>query len=132
MDILKTVSGMMGGGQSGSNPMAAILGMLQQQPGGLSGLVSQFQKGGLGDAMSSWIGTGQNLPVSGEQLSGVLGGDTIAGLAKQLGTTAEGATSHLTEFLPQIIDKLTPAGALPEGDWMSQAGNMLGGLLGKK
>ncbi|MEO8096406.1 MAG: YidB family protein [Acidobacteriota bacterium] len=136
MDILKTVTGMMGGTASGQaagvpNPLEGLLQMLSQREGGLNGLVTQLRHSGLGDVVGSWIGTGQNLPVSAEQLGGIFSAEQMTNFAKMLGTNIGTAQAHMTELLPQVIDKLSPQGTLPEGDdWMSQAGSMLGGLLG--
>src|SRR5690349_454369 len=76
MDLFKMASGMLGGRQA-DGPVGAIIGMLAQHPGGLSGLVSQFQNGGLGDLVNSWVSTGQNLPVSPGQLSGMFNSDQL-------------------------------------------------------
>ena len=74
------------GGNQQSALMQALAGLLQQ-PGGLQGLIDRFQQAGLGSQMSSWVGTGSNLPVEGAQLQQALGGDWFAGLASQLGTS---------------------------------------------
>lgn len=122
-------SGMLGGRQA-DGPIGAIIGMLAQHPGGLSGLVSQLQQSGLGDIVNSWVSTGQNQPVSPGQLSGMFNSDQLGQLAQTLGTDQEGALGHLSQLLPQVVDKLSPQGTLPaDSDWMSQAGGLLGGLL---
>jgi uncharacterized protein YidB (DUF937 family) len=64
--------------------------------------------------VQSWIGTGQNLPISPEQLQQVLGGDTVAGLARQLGLSPQDASQGLAGLLPQLVDQLTPQGQLPQ------------------
>jgi len=130
MDILKTVTNMLDNGGRTDSPVGAIVHMISQREGGLSGLVAQFQQSGLGDVVNSWIGTGQNLPVSTQQLNGIFSNDQLAQFAKMLGTNIGTAQSHLTELLPQVIDKLSPQGVLPEDDnWMSRAGGLLTGLL---
>ena len=84
--------------------------------------------GGLGDVISSWIGTGSNLPISGSQLQNVLGNDTISRLASQSGLSTENVQSQLAHLLPQVVDKLTPNGQLPAGgDLLS---NLTAGLKG--
>jgi uncharacterized protein YidB (DUF937 family) len=82
--------------------------------------------------IGSWVSTGKNLPVSGEQLQNVLGKDTIGNLASKLGMDSRALTSQLSNLLPDVVDKLTPEGKVPEGDIMSQASDLLGGLFGKK
>ncbi|UUZ65577.1 YidB family protein [Polaromonas sp. P1-6] len=118
-----------------SNPqlLQAITGMLSNDgaQGGLGGLVAKFQQAGLGDVIGSWVGSGQNQAISGEQLSNVLGSDALAGLAGKLGVSPDDAAGQLSSILPGLIDQLTPQGQAPEGG-LGNAGDlmgMLGGLL---
>lgn len=132
-----------GGGLGGligalvQNPqiLQAIAGMLGNDggQGGLGGLMEKFQQAGLGEVMSSWVGTGANQPISGDQLSQVLGQDTLADLASKIGMDRDAAAGQLSQVLPGIIDRLTPQGQAPQGG-LGNAGDlmgMLGGLLGK-
>ena len=109
--------GGMGGGQGAL--LNIVMGMLansgQGGAGGIGDLIGRFQQGGLGNVVGSWIGTGQNLPVSPDQLQSVLGSDTIANIAQQLGLSHGDAASQLSHMLPQVIDKLTPNGEVPQG-----------------
>ena len=121
-----------------NNPqlMQAITGMLSNDggQGGLGGLMAKFQQAGLGDVVGSWVGSGQNQPVSGEQLTEVLGADTMAGLSEKLGVSQNEAAGQLSNILPGLIDKLTPNGSVPHGG-LGNAGDlmgMLGGLLQKR
>jgi len=82
--------------------------------GGLGGLIQAFQRNGLGEQMQSWIGTGQNLPVTSDQLQQVLGADTLSQISQQLGMSDGQASSGLAELLPQLIDRLTPQGQVPQ------------------
>jgi uncharacterized protein YidB (DUF937 family) len=123
MGLLDSVLGMVTGGQQGGGGNAALLnivvGMLannsQGGGGGLADIVGKFQQAGMGDVVSSWIGTGQNAPVSGDQLHNVLGADTIASIAQQLGLSHGDAAGQLAQILPQVVDKLTPQGQAPAG-----------------
>ena len=81
--------------------------------GGLAGLVDTFRQKGLADAVASWIGTGQNLPVSAEQLQQVLGNAQLQAMAQRLGVSLPDAAQALAHVLPQVIDRLTPNGHLP-------------------
>jgi uncharacterized protein YidB (DUF937 family) len=81
--------------------------------GGLGGLLDKLQKGGLGDAANSWIGTGQNKPASPGQLGSALGPDIIKTLAQRSGLSEEEITRQLSQVLPGVVDKLTPQGRLP-------------------
>jgi len=125
-------SGQGGGAGGGADLLSAVVSMLGQSGGqggglgGLAGLVAKMQQSGLGDVAASWVGTGQNQPISADQLGGVLGGDTVSNMASQLGLNQGDLLGQLTQVLPQLVDKLTPQGQIPQGD----LGGMLGGLLG--
>jgi uncharacterized protein YidB (DUF937 family) len=135
MGLFDSVVGALAGGQSGSGNqlLDVVMQLINSQPGGLAGLVQSFQQGGLGDIVNSWVSTGQNLPVSAEQLQSVLGGGKLQDLAAQLGMSPEQAAGGLADLLPQVVDNLTPNGQLPEGgDLLAQGLGMLqkGGLFG--
>ena len=121
-----------------NNPqlMQALTGLLSNDggQGGLKGLIAKFQQAGLGDVIGSWVGSGQNRAVSGEQLTNVLGTDAMAGLAEKLGMSQGDAAGQLSNILPGLIDKLTPQGQAPAGG-LGNAGDlmgMLGGLLQRR
>jgi uncharacterized protein YidB (DUF937 family) len=116
----------LGRGRS-QNPLTDIvLGLITNpQSGGLQGLIQTFKEKGLGDAMGSWISTGENQAVSGDQIQQVLGGNLIQQIAQQLGSSKSEVSGGLANLLPDIIDKLTPTGKLPEGDQLSQGLEML-------
>jgi uncharacterized protein YidB (DUF937 family) len=137
----------LGGGQAGgANPMLnAVIGMLANNAGGqagaqggaaggLGGLMQQFQQAGLGHVMDSWVGSGDNHPISADQLTQVLGSGQIGQIAQQLGLSHGDAAGQLSQILPQIINHVTPNGQAPAGG-LGSAGDimgMLGGLLGGK
>ena len=101
--------------------------------GGLSGLIQKFNQAGLGDVISSWIGKGQNLPISADQLSAVVGQGTLDKAASQSGLDASQLASQLAVLLPGLIDRLTPDGSAPQGG-LGNTGDllgMLGGMLQK-
>jgi uncharacterized protein YidB (DUF937 family) len=85
------------------------------QHGGLGGLLDKLKASGLGDAVSSWVGTGDNQPVPANQLESAVGANTISQITAKLGITKEQASSLLARYLPMVIDRLTPHGKLEEG-----------------
>jgi uncharacterized protein YidB (DUF937 family) len=85
------------------------------QHGGLSGLVDKLKATGLGDVVSSWVGTGDNQPAPENQLESAVGADAIGQIAAKLGVTKEHASSLLAKYLPMVIDRLTPRGKVEEG-----------------
>lgn len=95
--------------------------------GGLGGLVAKFQQAGMGDVISSWIGSGQNKAISGEQLTNVLGGDSLSGLANSLGVGTDEVAGQLSGILPGLVDKLTPTGQVPT-EGLGNAGALRGAL----
>ena len=98
-----------------------VMGLLKgSESGGLEGMTRNFNANGLGDIMSSWIGKGENLPISPEQILQVLGSGQLQQMASNLGVSSEEASSGLAEMLPQIVDQLTPDGSLPSEDLLNQ------------
>jgi uncharacterized protein YidB (DUF937 family) len=103
--------------------------------GGLGGLLGMLQNAGLGQIVDSWISTGQNQPVSADQVSQALGDDQLGGLAQATGIPQGDIAGHLAQILPGLVDHLTPNGQVPEsvgGDLGSDIGNLLSGFLGGK
>lgn len=135
MGLLDMVTGALNGasGKSGGNDMLnVVMQMLSSngQNGGMAGLVQAFQNKGLGEQMASWISTGQNLPISPEQIKSVLGDGQLGQIARQLGMNEQQAAGGLAGLLPQVIDKVTPNGQMPQGDdLMAQGLELLKGKL---
>lgn len=132
MNILGSVKSALGGGGDKGNIISAILELIQNQSGGISGLISKFNANGLGDIISSWTGDGENKSISSSQVQNIFGSDTIKNIASKFGLNTDSFTSQISELLPGVVDKLTPGGKLPEGDLLSQGANLLGGLFNKK
>jgi uncharacterized protein YidB (DUF937 family) len=110
------------GAQSPSHDPHAMLesvASLIAQHGGLGGLVEKLGSGGLADAVASWVGTGANQPVTGDALKSAVGTAAIAQIAERLGVPKEQATSLLAQYLPIVIDKLTPRGRVEEASQMN-------------
>src|SRR5437879_3650852 len=104
------------GAQPGQNALVTVALQLIEQNGGLGGILSKFEHGGMAEEVGSWIGTGANMPISGNQLQEILGTGTIGQIAQQLGLSHGDASSGLAQILPQIIDKMTPTGQVTTGD----------------
>ena len=111
--VLQMLQGAPGGASGASTGGAGGLGSLAGA-GGLGGLVSAFMQSGLGDVIGSWVGRGQNLPVSGDQLAQVLGPGAVQHLAGSTGASHAEVTDALSRLLPQVVDHLTPDGVVPE------------------
>ena len=108
------------GTASSSAVVSQVLAMLRGQGGvtnGLGGLMQAFESGGLGHLFQSWVGTGQNLPVSAQQIQSVLGNSgMLQRIAQATGLQPGDVAQHLSTVLPQIVDHLTPNGQIHTGD----------------
>jgi len=103
----------LGGIASSGALISEVISMIQNRPGGLGGLLQSFQQGGLGHLVESWVGNGQNLPVSVDQLRNTLGTDWISRITQATGLPQGEVEQHLSKLLPQIVDHLTPNGHVP-------------------
>lgn len=81
--------------------------------GGLGDLLNQLQQGGHSDAANSWVGKGENKPIAPGDLASALGADQIESLSAQSGLSRDELLNGLSQYLPQVIDHLTPDGRLP-------------------
>ena len=123
--LLQNVLG--AGAQQSQGSMMQVALQVLQQNGGLPGIISKFENGGMGAHVGSWVGGGANMPISGSQLQEVLGSGAIGEIAQRLGLSHGDASSGLAQALPQLIDKLTPGGQVPadHADLVAQARAML-------
>ena len=122
------LSGGAGAGGAQNNMLSAVM-MLLQQNGGLASVLSQFEQSGLGAQAASWVGTGANHSISGDQLAQVFGSGAIGQIASQLGMDHGQASGALAHLLPEVINQLTPQGQVTtqSHDMLSQALSMLRG-----
>ena len=131
MGILDSVLSGLGQGGTGNPLISGVLAMVTNpEHGGLEGLVDVFREKGLGGLADSWVSTGQNLPVSADQIQHALGSDRLASLASQLGLSSGDLSHKLTDLLPGLVDQLTPNGRIPDGGALGQLLGSLKGRLG--
>ncbi|RQR58051.1 DUF937 domain-containing protein [Burkholderia sp. Bp9126] len=130
MGLLDIVGGLIGG-QAGGNSQSALLSaaleFINNQPGGLNGLIEKFRAGGAGDVIGSWVGTGENQPISPDTLQNVLGSDAVGALASKVGIDAGQVSGILAQVLPHVINSATPNGEVPAGGQLDTS-NVLGTL----
>jgi uncharacterized protein YidB (DUF937 family) len=131
-DLIGNVLGSASGGDQRQDPLSSIFGglaganqaqsgnlllqlalSLLQQNGGLEGVLGRFRQGGLGQQADSWVGTGQNMNISANELQQIFGSSTLRDLASQFGMPQEQAGSTMAQVLPELINQLTPQGQLP-------------------
>jgi uncharacterized protein YidB (DUF937 family) len=104
---------------------AALSRLSDPATGGLLSLVNTLRQLGLDDVVSSWISTGENKPISSEQVQNALGEGEINQMAQNMGVSRQEVSTGLAGLLPQLIDKLTPDGKLPEGSVLDQGLELL-------
>ena len=102
------------GGIVGAGMVSVVSGIIEKH-GGLQGVVSEFERNGLGPTVKSWVGTGPNQPISAEDLHKALGPDLLQQLSAKSGLSVQDLTQKLSQILPQAVDKLTPGGSIPKG-----------------
>ena len=125
-ELKKMVVGQEGEAGGQSSMLDNLLEMLNdQKSGGITGLIQKFNEKGLGDHMSSWISTGENLPISADQIKDALGSDKIKELASKLNLDEHDTSKSLADLLPHLINKLTPDGSVPHQDMLSQGIDIL-------
>ena len=110
----------LGGGQAGSSG----------GPGGLADLLNEFQRAGFGRQAASWVGSGQNLPVSPDAIAQVFGRDGLSRIAAQAGLSEQEASIGLSQLLPEVVDRVTPKGEVPELGELSASVDAMARRLG--
>ena len=133
MGLLDSILGAMSGKSDASGQAAPLIGVLSgllAQSGGLQGLANKFSQSGQGNTFSSWVGMGENQPISGNQIQNVLGSEQVNAIATRMGVDPAIVSTFLAEYLPKIVDKLTPAGKIdPTADHQQGLAAMLPSLL---
>jgi uncharacterized protein YidB (DUF937 family) len=107
-DEIKTVTGLVSTEQH-TGVLAAVMEYVNSpQVGGISGLQKMFEEKGLGHIVGSWIGSGQNLPISSDQLQSVLHSEALNQAAQKFGIDPNQLSSMMSQLLPHVVDKMTP------------------------
>ncbi len=142
MGVLDTILGAVTGqaannaapGSTDNNLLESVIGLISDpQSGGLMGLVEKISASGLGEHVASWVGTGQNMAITGDQIQSVLGSSFVQDLASKMGINTADVASSLAHLLPQVVDKLTPDGQVSGDNNLLQMGlTGLSSLLGNK
>src|SRR5580658_6400492 len=107
-----TLSGVLSSLQSAAVPALINAVLEKTQYHDINGLVAALQKGGLGPQVQSWLGNGTSIPITEDQLKAVLGNAQVQDFARHLGLPVDQTLAMLAKFLPDIIDKASPNGAL--------------------
>ena len=133
MGLFDSIIGAVSGkteGSGGAAQLIGVLGGLLAQSGGLQGLANKFAQSGQENAFQSWVGVGENQPISNNQIQNALGSEQVNALAARMGIDPAQASNFLAEYLPKIVDKLTPAGKIdPTADHQQGLAALLPSLL---
>ncbi|MBP0588966.1 DUF937 domain-containing protein [Paraburkholderia sp. LEh10] len=145
MSLLDTLGSMLGGGNAPEGGgqaalVAAALEFINNQPGGLNGLIQRFQQNGAGDIINSWVSTGENQPIAADTLHNVLGSEAVANMASKVGVEPSMVTGLLSQVLPHVVNAATPNGEVPADGKLDVGGlsgalgaiSQLAGLFGNK
>ncbi|TLV23982.1 DUF937 domain-containing protein [Klebsiella indica] len=129
MGLFDLIGGMSGGQAGKAEQLQAIMAWIEQQ-GGIQGILEKFRNGGLGEIVESWLSQQSNMPVNSEQIASVFGSPALQELGAKLGIDSQTASALIAEYLPKIVDGLSPQGeASAEGDLVSAGINLLKGKL---
>lgn len=128
---LGAVTGAAGGAGQAKLFEALLAAVNSPQVGGVAGLLKMFEQKGLGALVQSWLGTGANLPIKPEQLQQVLGSPLVQQIAQKAGMQPQDALGALSKLLPEVVDKLSPGGALPDPQQLVKNLDALKGLFGR-
>lgn len=126
MGLLDDAVGALGGQGGSGNAGLGALGGLVERAGGVQGVMSKLEAAGLGDKVQSWVGTGDNKAISPEEVKRALGPEEVRGAAERAGVSEDEAATGIAGMLPQLIDRVSPDGKLPD---IGPLDDMLSGFL---
>jgi uncharacterized protein YidB (DUF937 family) len=125
-DILGKLGGQ-AGQQGGLDNIQSLFG-----GNGLQGIISQLTSAGLGQQVQSWVGTGENQKVSGQQIQQAMDPAALQQMSRQTGMPADQISDHVAQALPHLVDQVTPDGEIPSRDPLSQGVSALRGMSGSR
>jgi uncharacterized protein YidB (DUF937 family) len=127
-DILTKLGGQQGQA-GGLSSIMKLFGGAKGGHAGLQGLTSQLTDNGMSDQVKSWVGPGQNEPVTGSQIREAVDPEVLNQVAEQAHMTPEQASDHVAQVLPEMVNKATPQGQIPAEDPFSKGVGMLKGMF---
>lgn len=129
--VLSMLSNRGGTSRAGGGGLGDLLGQVlgggapSGAGGGLGGLLAQMQRTGFGDQAQSWVGTGQNMPISPDAFGQIFGEGGLEQIARQANLTPQETSEGLSQLLPEVVDRVTPGGQEPDSDQLAQSVNDL-------
>ena len=89
--------------------------------GGIGGLLEQLQRSGFAEQADSWVGRGANKPISPDAMTQIFGRDGLEQISRQAGISEDEASQGLSQLLPEVVDRMTPEGEVPEADALANS-----------
>jgi uncharacterized protein YidB (DUF937 family) len=128
MDVNALVKQVTGGARGAHGTLSTVMGVMGgQDHQGFNNLLSSLTSNGLGDQVKSWVSTGANQLVSGEQVANWLGSDKLNQVARSVGLNPGEVANHLAQQLPAFVDKLTPHGSVPDQAGLESVAGQIAG-----
>lgn len=115
MGLFDTFKGVLGEVEAAAVPALISAALAKSNLGDLNGLLAKLQQGGLGPQVQSWLGNGQNLGITADQIRAALGNDQVRQLAQHFGLPVDDALKLLSEHLPTVVDQASPNGTIQPG-----------------
>jgi uncharacterized protein YidB (DUF937 family) len=98
--------------------------------GGLGALLEQFQRAGFGEQARSWVSSGQNQEIGPDVIGQVFGPGGLAEIARRAGLSEQDASRGLARLMPEVVDRVTPQGQVPDGSELLASVDALARRLG--
>jgi uncharacterized protein YidB (DUF937 family) len=127
MSLLHKVAGAVVSKFSGDHDQAHLVEAamrLFNDHGGLQGILDQFTENGMAEEVTSWVSTGENMPITAMQVQKAIGKPALNEIAQEFDLPAKEVAEKLAKYLPTVVDRLTPNGKVPR----TQSGLLLHAL----
>ncbi len=121
MGLMQTLTGLFKSSGMQDKLISGIGSMISEGKINVSGLKAQADKAGLGDIFDSWVGTGENKPITGEQVKSMATEGGLQKLADDAGISIDEAAEEVSKVLPDLVDKVTPDGVIPSDEQVRSA-----------
>ena len=89
--------------------------------GGLGSILAQLQQAGFGDQADSWVSPGANKPIPPDAMAQIFGRDGLQQISRHAGLSEEETSRGLSQLLPEVVDRVTPGGQVPDFDALSNS-----------
>ena len=113
-------TGVPGGSRPYGNQTALLVMLLPlamrwvQKNGGMNAVLDKFRQKGMTRQAQSWMSTGDNQPIDEQSVEQVVGQQELREMAQRLGVPEQEVAQAFAEIMPEMVDKLTPEGQLPQ------------------